>query len=164
MEFAIGDVVVHATQGVGRVSAREKRVIGGRKEPVVVVALADGLTVSLPLDRAASQLRPLASEADLRQVQRTLREKAVAPERAWLARQREVQDKLTSGSLLDLAEIVRDSAPRQIAPPGGKGASGAVERDMFRKAYGLLSTEIAAARRIAPDEAERWIELQLAHT
>ena len=162
VKLAIGDAVVHPTHGVGRVVARENRAVGGKKEPVVVVALAEGLTVSLPLDRAESQLRPLASEADLQRVRTTLRQEAVPPEKAWLVRQRELRDKLTSGSLLDLAEIVRDSAPRQAAAAGGKGASGAEERDMFRKAYRLLSTEIATVRGIGPDEAERWIERQLA--
>ena len=46
----------------------------GAEQEVVVIELAEGLSVSLPLERARAQLRPLANEADLHRVEQTLRE------------------------------------------------------------------------------------------
>jgi CarD family transcriptional regulator len=164
VDFAVGDTVVYPAHGVGRIVAREQRAVGGGRQPVVVVALADGLTVSLPLDRAQSQLRPLASEADLGRVRQILRQEAVPSDKTWLVRRAELRDKLAHGRLVELAEIIRDSAPRQPATAGTKGAAGTEERNLFRQAYRVLSAEIAAVRGIDPPEADRWIERQLAHT
>jgi transcription-repair coupling factor (superfamily II helicase) len=60
---AVGDAVVHPALGAGRVSAREKRVVLGAEHEVVVLALADGLSVTLPMQLARDLLRPLVSEA-----------------------------------------------------------------------------------------------------
>jgi CarD family transcriptional regulator len=164
VELAVGDTVVYPAHGVGRIVAREERMVSGTRRSVVMVALADGLTVSLPLDRAVNQLRPLASEAELRRVQETLRQEAVPSDKTWLVRRAELRDKLARGGLVGLAEIIRDSAPRQPATPGSKGAAGTEERNLFRQAYRLLSLEIAAVRGIDTHEADGWIEEQLAHT
>ena len=69
--MTVGDVVVYAAYGVGRIVAREKRVIVGE---IVVLELAHGLTVTLPLERAILRLRPPVDEADMRRVQEALRE------------------------------------------------------------------------------------------
>jgi CarD family transcriptional regulator len=164
VEFAVGDTVVYPAHGVGTVVALEDRVVNGTRQPVVMVALAEGLTVSLPLDRAVSQLRPLAGEADLGRVRETLREDAVPSDKTWLARRGELRGKLADGRLVELAELVRDSAPRQPVTAGSKAAAGTEERNLFRQAYRVLSAEIAAVRGIDTHEADRWIEEQLAHT
>ena len=65
---------MYSSYGVGRVTAREQQFVLGVEQEIVVLELADGLTVSLPLERARDQLRTLASEADIRQVRATLRE------------------------------------------------------------------------------------------
>ena len=52
MKLTVGDVVVYAAYGVGRIVAREKRVIVGSDQEIVVLELAHGLTVTLPLERA----------------------------------------------------------------------------------------------------------------
>ena len=164
MELKVGDLVVYAAHGVGRIAARERRLVGTAKQDVVVVELSEGLTVSLTLDRAQVQLRELASEAQLRLVQKTLRQKPVTSEKPWLARQRDTLAKLTSGDALGMAEIVRDSAPREwaLTAKGTKTQAPTGERDVFLKARHLLSIEIAHARGLEPVEAEQWIEHQLA--
>jgi RNA polymerase-interacting CarD/CdnL/TRCF family regulator len=66
-------VVVYASHGAGRVAARGKTVVLGVEQEIVVLELAHGLSVTLPMRRAREQLRPLVSEADVRRVQETLR-------------------------------------------------------------------------------------------
>ena len=61
MELKVGTVVAYPPHGVGRVSKREKRVILGVEEDVVVVELGNDLSVTLPISRAEEQLRPPAT-------------------------------------------------------------------------------------------------------
>ncbi len=58
VRIAVGTVVAYPPHGVGRIAAREKRVVLGVEQEIVVIELADGLSVTLPLDRAREQLRP----------------------------------------------------------------------------------------------------------
>jgi RNA polymerase-interacting CarD/CdnL/TRCF family regulator len=163
MELTVGAVVVYAAHGVGRIVGHENRVVGGIKQSVVVVAFQERLTISLPVGLAQSQLRALASEAELQIVQQTLRKGAVATGKPWLARRRDLQEKLADGSPLALAEIIRDTAPRTVTAAGvrTKGSSGHGEQDVFRKARLLLSTEIAEVRGVEVAEADSWVESQL---
>ena len=80
---------------------------------VLVLALADGLTVTLPIERARELLRPLLSETELRRVQETLRHDHAPSDDAWLKRRKDTQTKLAGGDPLGLAEVVRDGALRE---------------------------------------------------
>jgi RNA polymerase-interacting CarD/CdnL/TRCF family regulator len=52
VRLAVGDTVVYASHGAGHVAAREKRVILGKRQEVIVLALAGGLSVELPMELA----------------------------------------------------------------------------------------------------------------
>jgi RNA polymerase-interacting CarD/CdnL/TRCF family regulator len=146
------------------VTAKETRVILGEEHEVVVLALADGLSVSLPTTLAYEQLRPLATEADLRRVQKTLGEDRTVNDDVWLKRRSETQAKLSDGDPVGLAEIVRDGAQREstLTAKGTKSQLSASERAFFVKARQLLSNEIALVRSVELDEANAWIDEQLA--
>ncbi len=73
MDLRVGGVVAYPPHGVGRITAREKRVVLGVEEEVIIVELGNELSVTLPLSRAQEQLRAPASEADLKKVQKALR-------------------------------------------------------------------------------------------
>lgn len=145
--------------------AREKRVVLGAKQEVVVLELADGLGVTLTLDRARELLRPPVTEAELRRVRETLREDGALSEESWAKRVKEMQEKLRGGDLLDLAQIVRDGARREQTPaPKGKGASTKLsmsERALCAKARELLSGEIGLVRGLDEADANAWIDAQL---
>src|SRR5205807_5602078 len=138
--------------------AREQRVVLGERREVIVLALPDGLSVELPMERALELLRPLASEADMSRVQKTLGADHAVSGDPWLKRRRDSQAKLTGGDLIELAEIIRDSARREWALPakGTKSQLSPGERELFMKARQLLSNEIAMARGVEPAEASAW--------
>ena len=163
MDLKVGAVVVYSSYGVGRVTAREQRLVLGAKQEVVVLELADGLTVTLPLERARDQLRTLASEADIRQVRETLREEPAVSDKPWLSRQKEARAKLTGGDPLGLAEIVRDCVSREqsLTAKGAKTQLSPNEKDVFARARQLLSIEIAHVRGVGATEADGWINQQL---
>lgn len=163
MKLAVGDVVVYGTHGIGRIAAREEQDVLGEKGKVVVLELAEGLTVTLPLGRAQEQLRPLASEADMRRVQETLRGERVLSVDPWLSRRRATLAKLTGGDPVELAEIVGDGAQRErtLRANGSNPQLSPGEREIFVKAWQLLSGEIALARGLEQAEADSWIDEQL---
>jgi CarD family transcriptional regulator len=159
-------VVVYAAHGVGRVTAREKRMVLGAAQEVLVLELADGLSVTLPLGRARELLRPLLSKADLRRVQATLREEHTLSEDVWPKRRKDTQAKLKDGDPLGLAEVVRDCARREQrlrAKHTGSQLSPS-ERALYLRARRLLTGEIGLAGGLEPAEADAWIEEQLATT
>ena len=166
MNLAVGDLVVYATQGVGRIVAREKRVIVGVGEEIVVLELARGLTVTLPLERAHQLLRPPVDEADLRRVQQTLRSAGTLSSDVWLKRRKDTQAKLKGGDPVELAEVVRDGAQRgrAVAARPSKPQLSSGERDLYVRARRLLSEEIHVVRGGEEADADAWIEEQLEQT
>lgn len=164
MKLAVGDIVVYGAHGAGPVAAREQRVILGAQQEVIVLALAGGLRVELPLDRARERLRPLATELDMTRVKETLSDGREGSEGTWLKRHKVALAKLTAGDPIALAEIIRDSTRRERRMRLAKSANPMLsprEREMMTHARRLLSTEIAFLRGIEPEEADAWIDRQL---
>ena len=153
--LAVGDLVVYASHGIGRVESRRDH--RGRGETLVLV-FENGLKVTLPLDRARSTLRALSGEAELEEVQRTLGSDSPPAAEHWSRRHRNSQAKLVGGTVGGLAEIVRDGAQRERERAKGGGAP--VTNQLYRTARKLLIAEVAVARGIEPDAADAWIVQQ----
>lgn len=164
MELKVGTIVAYPPHGIGTIAAREKKIVLGVEEEVVLIELGNDLSVTLPVSRAEELLRPPASAADVKKVQKTLREEGVVSDEIWSKRLAHAQEKLRSGDPLDLAEIVRDGVKREQ----GRTANGTPiklstsERALHLKARELLSGEIGLARGVDRAEAEAWIDEQLA--
>jgi CarD family transcriptional regulator len=163
VRLAVGDIVVYRSHGAGPVTARESKVVLGARQDVVVLALTGGLRVELPLERAHELLRPLATESDLSRVQEVLGADEAVTNETWLRRQRQSVATLNDGDPIGLARIIRDSARREATrtPKGSNSRLSVWERQIAAKARGLLSTEIAFARNVEPEEANVWIDRQL---
>ena len=163
MKLAVGDAVVYPALGAGRVAARETRVVLGAEREVVVLTLADGLSVTLPMQLARVLLRPLVSEAGLSRVQETLREDGAPSRDVWLKRLKQVQAKLKGGDLLELAEIVRDGVRRgqTLTANGTNSKLSLSEKGLCVKARQRLSGEIGLARGLDRVEVDAWIDEQL---
>ena len=162
-ELAVGAVVVYPVHGVGRIAAREKRVVLGVEEEVIVVEFGNDLSVTLPLSRAHELLRPPVSEAGLRRVQDTLRADTVLSDQAWPKRMRQAQERLRRGDPLELAEIVRDGVRREqrLTPNGTAFKLSPIERSLYLRARESLSSEIGVVRGVSQREADAWIDEQL---
>jgi CarD family transcriptional regulator, regulator of rRNA transcription len=161
VNLSVGDVVVYGAYGPGTVEARETRSVLGEQQTVVVVALDGGLSVQLPLALAQERLRALVDEPGLATVEQVLRDAPLSSGESWLKRRREALAKL--GDTIGLAEIIRDGHVRETAPARGFGSRLAPsERDLVRRARGLLTSEIALARNVPVSDAEAWLDRQLA--
>ena len=163
MQLDVGTVVVYSPHGVGKITARETRVVLGVKQEVVVIELSDGLSAMLTLDRAEAQLRPLITEAGLRKVRAALREESVLSDEIWSKRVKDVQEKLRRGDPEELAAIVRDGVLRDRSlDSSNKSRLSVSERALFVKARELLADEIRLARGLDEAAASAWIDEQLA--
>jgi RNA polymerase-interacting CarD/CdnL/TRCF family regulator len=155
MRLSVGDLVVYASHGIGRVESRELHRDSGE---MLVLVFESGLKVTLPLDRARNTLRSLSGEPELEEVQRTLGSDSPPAPEHWSRRHRNAQAKLVSGSVSGLAEIVRDGAHRERKRV--KGGTAPIRNQLYRAARKLLIAEVAAARGIEPDAADAWIVQQ----
>ena len=163
MKFEVGDRVVYGNHGVGRVAARAEREVLGRTQEVVVVELDEELTVTLPVERARTQLRPLVSGAELKRVREALRDDVELSTDNWLSRRNETLRKLTAGQPVALAELVSEGAQRERVrrAQGAKPQLSPGEQELFGRARSLLSGEIAIALDVEPAAAEDWIDQHL---
>ena len=157
LRLAVGDSVVYASHGIGRIESRQHHRDSGE---MLVLVFENGMRVTLPLERAQNALRALSSEAELEEVQRTLGgDSPPAALEHWSRRHRNAQAKLVGGSVGGLAEIVRDGAHRERVRL--KGGTASIRNQLYRTARKLLVAEVAAARGIEPDAADAWIGLQI---
>lgn len=152
MKLAIGDVVVYGAHGAGPITARQMREVGGEEQVVIVLALAGGLSVELPLARAEELLRPLADADEIAGLGVVLRSAAALSLDPWVKRQRTARAKL--GTAAGLAEILSEGAQRRSLSPS--------ERELVRRAKSLLAGEIALSRGEDTDTSSAWIDEQLA--
>ena len=164
MKLAVGDAVVYPAHGVGFVSIRQSRLVLGVEQDVVVLELAGGLSVTLPVTRALERLRSPVSEAGVRRVQETLRDGAEPSGEVWLKRKRQTETKLTGGDPLMLAEVVRDGFRRKqallVENRNARLSEG--ENELYEKARHLLAGEIGVACGFDPEQADAWIDDQIA--
>jgi CarD family transcriptional regulator len=154
--LAVGSQVVYGSHGVGRVVALQSA--AGDRQEAVLLEFGDGLTVTLPLERASLSLRPLADRGALAQVEEVLRGDRTVDSQSWSRRLRALQEKVAAGDIIGWAEVVRDGIRGEQARSEKGGALAAPsERRLYLKARALLADEVAAVREIDRSEADAWI-------
>jgi RNA polymerase-interacting CarD/CdnL/TRCF family regulator len=160
--LAVGDLVVYASHGIGRIEARRP---GGEGLPeTVALVFESGLRVILPLARALDALRPPSSEPELEDVRRTLCAEASLPVEPWSRRYRATRDKVAAGQATALAEVVRDGLQRErrLAANASGRTTAPSDQQLYARARTLLTAEIALCRGIELAEADAWILDQVA--
>ena len=157
LRFAVGDLVVYASHGIGRVADRSRR--------TVVLEFAErGLSVTLPIERAAECVRAVSTEVEIASIGRTLGEADEGSGENWQRRLKTTRSKVTVGEAAGLAEVVRDASRRDVRATARKepGKLSLTERHLYLKARQLLADEIGASRGVDPSEADAWIGDQIA--
>ena len=150
MGFKVGDRVVYPHHGAAVIKKKETRVVAEEKVEYFVLQMAHGdLTLSVPVDKAEEVgMRPPISEEDVEDVLRLLAKRDVREPSNWSRRFKNHQEKLKSGDVYQVAEVVRNLALRDA----DKGLS-AGEKSMFVKARQVLVSELAFALNISEDTA-----------
>ncbi|EEI17908.1 CarD family transcriptional regulator [Corynebacterium lipophiloflavum] len=151
MEFKVGEVVVYPHHGAARIADIEEREMGGETlDFLVLKILQSDLEVRVPVKNSELVgVRDVVNEAGLRKVFSVLRETDVEEAGNWSRRYKANQERLASGDINKVAEVVRDLWRRDQ----GKGLS-AGEKRMLGKARQILVGELALATPVDEAKAE----------
>jgi CarD family transcriptional regulator len=154
MQFKVGDKAVYPAHGVGVIKRIESRVIAGTNQDFYVLQiLSSGATLMVPTsgcERAG--MRGLISDVEINRVYTILRSPGKVSHTTWNRRFRDFNDKLRTGSVSDIAEVLRDLCSLK----GDKDLSYG-EKKMLDKALAMLVSEISAAA--GRDSADVQLEL-----
>ena len=150
MSFKPGDRVVYPHHGAAVIERKEKRVAFGEESEYLVLRMAHGdLMLSVPADKAEEVgMRAPISVEDVEDLFELLRKKDVREPSNWSRRFKNHQEKLKSGDVYQVAEVVRNLALREAA----KGLS-AGEKSMLVRARGVLVSELSFALDVSEDDA-----------
>src|SRR3972149_254608 len=108
--FKTGDHIVYPAHGVGRVVGVEKQHVAGHELEVFVITFEqDKMTLRVPTAKARqSGMRPLSNLKVVDDAMRTLTGRARIKRTMWSRRAQEYEQKINSGDLMQIAEVVRD--------------------------------------------------------
>jgi CarD family transcriptional regulator len=154
--FKVGDKAVYPAQGVAEViSIEEKDIAGNRLKFYVLRILDTNRKIMVPVANAKSVgLRPPISEKDIEEIFAILRERTIAfDNQTWNRRYRGFMDKIKTGSVFDVAEVMRDLYRLKAEKSLSFG-----ERRMLETARALIVKEIAVTREKSEDKIQAEIE------
>jgi CarD family transcriptional regulator len=157
--YRIGDKVVYPMHGAGVIEAVEEREILGEHHTYYILRLPIGdLSVMIPVASALEVgLRPVIGEGDVGQVIRLMAETSPDDHLSWNHRYRRNLEKMKTGDIFSVAEVVAVLARRERQ----KGLSTG-ERKMLDNARRILLSEICLSRGIDKEEAEALLARALA--
>ena len=140
-EFRPDDFVVYPAHGVGRiVSIEEQEVAGLRLEMFVISFEKDKMTLRVPTARATEiGMRQLSTPDLIERALETLKGKARVKRAMWSRRAQEYEQKINSGELMSIAEVVRD-----LHRADDQREQSYSERQLYEAALERLTREIAA--------------------
>ena len=151
MPFDVGDKVVYPHHGAATIEKREKITFGGEQKEYLVLKLAFGdLTLKVPVDKVEEVgLRDVINDEEVEEVFAVLRKKEARMPTNWSRRFKNHVEKLKSGDIYPVAEVVRNLSIRDK----DKGLS-AGEKRMLVKARQILVSELTFAIGVNEEEAE----------
>ncbi|WP_207099502.1 CarD family transcriptional regulator [Paracoccus shandongensis] len=154
-EFRPDDFVVYPAHGVGRiVSIEEQEVAGLRLEMFVISFEKDKMTLRVPTSRASEiGMRSLSSPDLIDRALETLKGKARVKRAMWSRRAQEYDQKINSGDLMSIAEVVRD-----LHRNDDQREQSYSERQLYEAALDRLTREVAAVSGLDEGAAQKRVE------
>ncbi|HEV8663736.1 MAG TPA: CarD family transcriptional regulator [Candidatus Methylomirabilis sp.] len=159
MLFTIGKKVVYPTHGVARVEAIEEKVVSGERQAFYVLRiLGNGMMVMVPTRKAEQvRLREVIRRAEVPKVMAILRRNDLEICPNWNRRYKDNQERIKSGSLYEVALVLRKLVLLQKDRHLSFG-----EKKMLETVRQLLVSEISHAAGIDEGEAGRMIDRTIA--
>jgi CarD family transcriptional regulator len=155
-EFAVGDNAVYPAQGVVEVLRIEEKDLGGTRQSFYVLRILNtDHKILVPVASAKERgLRQVISEEEICEIFDILRERTIAfDKQTWNRRYRSFKEKIDTGSIYDVAEVMRDLYRLKVEKQLSFG-----ERRMLDTARGLVSQELSAARSVDRATVEKELE------
>lgn len=153
--FQVGDKVVYPHHGAAIIKGLEEKEVYGQRKQYFVLRLSYGdLTLMVPADNTEEVgIRDVIARDELDKVFKVLRSKECRMPTNWSRRFKTHVEKLRSGDIYQVAEVVRNLARREKE----KGLS-AGEKRMLSKARQILVSELTFAADVEEQEAERMLD------
>ncbi len=141
-DFRPDDFVVYPAHGVGRIISIEEQEVAGFKLELFVISFEkDKMTLRVPTNKATEAgLRPLSNSDTVAHAMKTLKGKAKVKKAMWSRRAQEYEQKINSGDLIAIAEVVRD-----LHRADDQREQSDSERQLYEAARERLTREIAAS-------------------
>ena len=158
--YNLKDFVVYPKHGVGKITAIEKAKIGEIDiQFYKILVEKEKLTLTVPINQQ-SKLRPIASINQINKCVSILKTKPKIKRTMWSRRAQEYDQKINSGKIYELAEVVKDLNKNTdiIADQSYS------ERQLFEKAYERLKSEFEAVLDTTPEEVKKKMDKALGRT
>ena len=158
--YNIKDFVVYPKHGVGKIIAIEKANIGEIDINFYKIFVEkEKLTLTVPINQQ-SKLRPIATVNQINKCVSILKTKPKVKRTMWSRRAQEYDQKINSGKIYELAEVVKDLNKNTdiIADQSYS------ERQLFEKAYDRLKSEFEAVLKVSPEDVQKKMDKALGRT
>lgn len=154
-DFEIGDKVVYPHHGAGLVMTKESReLMGSEREYLTIKILHNELTVMVPTENAGKAgLRRVIDEEEIKKVTTVLTDDVSEMPKNWNRRFKYNREKIKTGDVFELAEVVRNLAIREME----KGLSTG-EKQMYTRAKKILASEFMYALDKDEEGAEEYLD------
>ncbi len=141
LDFRTGEFVVYPAHGVGQIDRVEEQEIAGMALELYVITFEkDKMTLRVPTQKAIEiGMRALSSPDVIAHAMKTLKGKAKVKRAMWSRRAQEYEQKINSGDLIAIAEVVRD-----LHRTDDQREQSYSERQLYEAALERLTREVAA--------------------
>ena len=158
IDFAVGDNVVYPHHGAGQVIKKEEKdILGEKRQYLTIKILHNDMTVMVPCENAGKAgLRRVIDEETVKKVLSVLSDDVSEMPKNWNRRFKHNRDKIKTGDIYELAEVVRNLAIREQ----DKGLSTG-EKQMFTRAKKILASELMYALEMGEEQAEEHLDTLL---
>ena len=148
--YKVKDYVIYPKHGIGQIASVDKLTIAGIEASVYKIEITkEKLNLTIPTNQQ-QHLRPLSSSNQVNKALLILKGKAKIKRTMWSRRAAEYEQKINSGDIYQIAEVVRDLNKNTDMPMDQSYS----ERQLFEKAYDRLLGEVAIVLNISDDEAK----------
>ena len=158
--YNVKDFVVYPKHGVGKITSIEKATIGEIDiQFYKILVEKEKLTLTVPINQQ-SKLRPISSINQINKCVSILKTKPKIKRTMWSRRAQEYDQKINSGKIYELAEVVKDLNKNTdiIADQSYS------ERQLFEKAYERLKSEFEAVLKVSTEDVQKKMDKALGRT
>lgn len=155
-EFSVGDMAVYPAHGVGKIDSIETKEISGNEQKYYILKIMDnGMTIMVPTSNVRTVgLREVIGQSEVDIVYDILKERDIAIDnQTWNRRYREYMDKIKTGSIYEVAEVLRDLSILRYQKELSFG-----ERKMLDMARNLIVKELSVAQEMEECEIEEAVD------
>ena len=152
--YNVGDKVVYPMHGAGVIDSIEEKEVLGEKQSYYILKMPGEVKVMVPTSTAEQHgIRNIIDKEEAEKVFNVLEQDETEMEKNWNKRYRDNMDKMKSGNIYEIADVVRNLSFKQKE----KGLSTG-EKKMLHNAKQILVSELVLAEHASQDEVEELVE------